>query len=479
MARRKNQHKPSPPEIIEEAIKYYFSLGLNDVKIAEECKDHYDLNVYGLSVKSVKRFRKEFNLHSTRQQQYTEDEVMRKILEIRKAYTTRGAETIRKQLRIEHGMRVPRETISKYLRIMEPEAVNQRRARRFKRRRFYAAGVNDVWAQDQHDKWGPKYGLWLHNNIDPFTGFNNWLNVWWTNHNPRLIGGYYIKAVRELGAIPVATQSDPGTENYAVANIHTVLRQRLDLSLQGTLQHIFKHKKTNVKSEANWSVFRRDFAPGYEDLFEFGVRSGKYDINNPLEKLMFQWIAIPWLQTKLDEWVQLRNRTAPRANKHKVLPHGIPILIRQKPAAFNALDFKIPVPMDLVDEVEKIYAPPDHPVFQLTPPEFDFHANQFYSALGRPPVTFDTFWDVYDALKAQFIAVASQEADVELISIISTHRDHTAIQEGLELLQMEEMREGAARVGNEDDGLEHADFTSESEPEGETDDDQGMSSGRP
>ena len=31
--------------------------------------------------------------------------------------------------------------------------------RRFHRRKFHAAGVNDVWAQDQHDKWGPRFGL--------------------------------------------------------------------------------------------------------------------------------------------------------------------------------------------------------------------------------------------------------------------------------------------------------------------------------
>ena len=74
-----------------------------------------------------------------------------------------------------------------------------RRVRRFHRRKFHAAGVNDVWAQDQHDKWGPRFGLWLHNNIDPFTGYNNWLKVWWTNKNPRLIAGYYIETVRAYG----------------------------------------------------------------------------------------------------------------------------------------------------------------------------------------------------------------------------------------------------------------------------------------
>lgn len=118
-----------------------------------------------------------------------------------------------------------------------------------------------------------------------------------------------------------------------------------------------------MKSEANWSVWRRDFAPGFEDVFEHGVRRGWYDPNKVLEKydntipyivisffnsLLFRWIAIPWIQDELDKWVLLRNRTAPRANKHKVLPHGIPAIIRQKPEQFNVLDFKVWRTTDLI-----------------------------------------------------------------------------------------------------------------------------------
>jgi len=189
-----------------------------------------------------------------------------------------------------------------YLKRTEPNAVKARRHRRFKRRRFHAAGVSNVWCLDQHDKWGPRFGLWLHNCINPFIGFNNWLKVWWTNKNPRLIGSYYLETVRKYGgklncpihdslsscgisiAIPLVCQSDPGGENYTVANIHTLARHELDPSLNGTLQHRWKRNKTNVKSEANWSVFRRDFAPGYEDLFKSGVNQGWYDVTKPIEK---------------------------------------------------------------------------------------------------------------------------------------------------------------------------------------------------
>jgi hypothetical protein len=80
------------------------------------------------------------------------------------------------------------------------------------------------------------------------------------------------------------TQSDRGNENNGVANAQTIMRQTLDPSLAGTLQHMWKTEKNNVKSEANWSVMRADLSPGLEDLFEIGVQNGWYDVGDPLEQ---------------------------------------------------------------------------------------------------------------------------------------------------------------------------------------------------
>ena len=80
------------------------------------------------------------------------------------------------------------------------------------------------------------------------------------------------------------TQSDQGTENNGVANVQTLIRHRLDPSLEGTLQHRFATGHNNILSEIKWSIFRRDFAPGFEDILESGVHNGWYDINDIIEK---------------------------------------------------------------------------------------------------------------------------------------------------------------------------------------------------
>lgn len=65
-------------------------------------------------------------------------------------------------------------------------------------RQFWAAGVNDLFAVDQHDKW-LRFGLALHTGIEPFSGCIMWIRVWHSNHNPQLILTYYLDTIEKLG----------------------------------------------------------------------------------------------------------------------------------------------------------------------------------------------------------------------------------------------------------------------------------------
>lgn len=85
-----------------------------------------------------------------------------------------------------------------YFRVFEPELVRERKAGRLRRRRFWAAGVNDILAVDQHDKW-KRFGLALHTGIDPFAGRIQWMKVWWTNNNPKVVLSFYLESVEKTG----------------------------------------------------------------------------------------------------------------------------------------------------------------------------------------------------------------------------------------------------------------------------------------
>jgi len=48
---------------------------------------------------------------------------------------------------------IDRSTVLAYLNLTEPEAVKHRKQKCFRRKRFWSAGVMDIWMCDQHDKW--------------------------------------------------------------------------------------------------------------------------------------------------------------------------------------------------------------------------------------------------------------------------------------------------------------------------------------
>lgn len=92
-----------------------------------------------------------------------------------------------------------RDTLWTYFRQFEPHLIRSRKQGRLRRRRFWAAGVNDIVTFDQHDKWKYQFGLCLHVGLDPFSGYVKWLRIWWNNSNPRLIFSYYIADVKATG----------------------------------------------------------------------------------------------------------------------------------------------------------------------------------------------------------------------------------------------------------------------------------------
>ncbi len=60
--------------------------------------------------------------------------------------------------------------------------------------------------------------------------------------------------------------------------------------------------------------------------------------------------------------------------------------------------------------MEAAWAPPDHAVFQLVPPEFGNIMAKLYQNLGSPVVQRDTFWPVYNAMHdAMTQAVAAEQ----------------------------------------------------------------------
>ncbi|KAG1851233.1 hypothetical protein C8R48DRAFT_612750, partial [Suillus tomentosus] len=275
-------------------------------------------------------------------------------------------------------------------------------------------------------KW-LRYGLGLHTGIEPFSGRIMWMRVWHSNRNPQLILSYYLDTLDMLGHMPMVTQSDPGSENFGIANAHTMLRQWHDPALQGTLQHRWMRNKKNVMPEITWSQMRRRFTPGFESLLDHGVMSGWYDSNNTLQMMVFRWVFIPWLQRELDAYQDRVNNTRKRRDRNKILPHGVPNIVYQSPEDFGALDFKITVEREALDHVRNLYIDPSHIIFDLVPQSFGKLIQCCYEELGRPSVTRQSAWDVYllllDMLQGNEEIPSAIEDVEEDLPLLENHQD--------------------------------------------------------
>jgi hypothetical protein len=69
--------------------------------------------------------------------------------------------------------------------------------------------------------------------------------------------------------------------------------------------------------------------------------------------------------------------------------------------------------------MEAIYAPPDHPIFELVPLIFHQRVDRFYNEAGSPVITSDTFWDVYRGLRLRF----EHRSDDEFTAVLQANSD--------------------------------------------------------
>ncbi|KAG1738475.1 hypothetical protein EDB19DRAFT_1982912 [Suillus lakei] len=304
-----NQWKPTPPlDIIQPHILRLWKARQTDKQIVAELQKHFDTQRYGLGLTKFLKVREGMGLRRAHQQHHTVETIHEAMGDLRLTYPN--------------------------------------------------AGAREVWL---------RYGLGLHTGIEPFSGRIMWMRVWHSNRNPQLILSYYLDTLDTLGHMPMVTQSDPGSENFSIANAHTTLRQWHDPALQGTLQHRWMRNKKNVMPEITWSQMRRQFTPGFESLLDHGVMSGWYDSNNILQMMVFRWVFIPWLQRELDAYQDRVNNTRKRRDRNKILPHGVPNLVYNSPEDFGALNFKITVEREALDHVRDLYINPSHVVHEEIP----------------------------------------------------------------------------------------------------------------
>jgi hypothetical protein len=169
---------------------------------------------------------------------------------------------------INEGFVVSQKSVRLLLGILDPEGVGLRRRRRLRRRSYANPGPNAVWHIDGCDKLAP-YGLYIHGCVDGFSRYTLWMSVSNTNKDPSLIGGYYIKAIEDLGRCPGRIRSDRGTENTLVCEIQRGLRNdNLQLNAGGLSSFMYGKSTTNQRIEWRWGLNRKEGIQYWMNAFQ-------------------------------------------------------------------------------------------------------------------------------------------------------------------------------------------------------------------
>ena len=202
------------------------------------------------------------------------------------------------KLRTRYNITVPRDTVMRLLKEVDPVQSAYRKARKLQRRIYNSPGPNAAWHVDGHDKLKP-YGFPIHGCIDGFSRKVLWLKVCRTNNNPIVPASYYLRTVEELGMCPELVQTDCGTENGILAGIQCTF-------LGNEKAHRYGASPSNQRIENWWSHNKRGFTTWVIDYFKCLVHEGKLLLGNHFHMECAWFVYANFLQRELDivkeEW---------------------------------------------------------------------------------------------------------------------------------------------------------------------------------
>ena len=239
----------------DELVRHYFEQGYSNDEIACFLAMHHGIV---LCIRTIKRILKRLNLkRASKRNQSPLESIVRAIVQeiVNSSGSFLGYRQLTQRLRRKYKLNVTRDLIMRYVRVIDPEGVNNRRKRRLKRRKYTNLGPNFLWHIDGWDKLAP-FGFYIHGAIDGFSRRILWLEVGSSNKNPRFIAWHYLNAVQQLGGVPKLMRSDKGTENVVVRDLQRLLRWDNVDSLAGSKSFIQGKSSSNQRIESWWSKFR-------------------------------------------------------------------------------------------------------------------------------------------------------------------------------------------------------------------------------
>ena len=154
-------------------MELYFRIGFTNKEILNLLAHQHHIII---SIRTLKRICKK--MHLFRRKNQTDLEEVAAFVEGEMAGTgqLQGYRWMH-QRAIQRGFVVSQETIRLIIKILDPEGVELRRARRLRRRQYTCRGPNALWHMDSYDKLKP-YGIAINGCIDGFSRHIMWMEAY-------------------------------------------------------------------------------------------------------------------------------------------------------------------------------------------------------------------------------------------------------------------------------------------------------------
>ena len=292
-------------------IKDYFHLGYSYQEIVDVLETRHN---FAISIRHLKRILKDLNLYRRRHHVGVNVTIINITREVGNSGSSFGYRLMHQKLRSK-GINVHRETVRLCILQLDPDGVQQRTNRRFRRRVYISAGPNFLWHIDGYDK------------LKPFDGFSRkilWLFVSKTNNDPKVISSYFVKCIETLNFVPRCIRADRRTENVIVCGAQRFLRRNCNDDFSGKRSFLYGPSTRNQRIESWWSIFRKTRMNWWINFFKDLCDLNLYDPSIEVQVECMRFCFISLLQTELDEMLSLWNSHRIRNVRNAECPPGKP-----------------------------------------------------------------------------------------------------------------------------------------------------------
>lgn len=318
-------------------IKNYFHAGYSYNEILELLLCHHNIN---LSLRQLNRILRKESLY--RRHNKVPDNIVRNVIrgELEGSCINFGYRAMHLRIR-NMGINSNRETVRIILKELDPESVQLRFARRLRRRKYVNLGPNYLWHMDAYDKL-KSFGFAIHGAIDGYSRKIMCLKVGSTNNDPKVIGYYFIEAVKRQSLLPRCIRADRGTENIVVAGLQRYFRRHFNNVNNNDKYFLFSPPTQNQRIESWWSILKQMWSTWWINFFKDFIEEGlDLSLHHHLHCLRFCFTRL--LQKELDRLVQFWNNHHMRQVRHSSSPAGRPNILFFAPQLSNGMDYKFPV----------------------------------------------------------------------------------------------------------------------------------------